>query len=129
MTQNPVGNVGVYQGNGGDAPHVRVSADTDETHVTLRIADDGPGIAPEIERVAEVVADHDHVRELLDNGWLSLTVVDPEQEYESFHYEGALSWADGAVSVDAGTRGTEAVDADARDTEAVDTAVERATED
>lgn len=50
------GTVGLVVGNllsnavehGGDAPHVRVSADTDETHVTLRIADDGPGIAPEM---------------------------------------------------------------------------------
>jgi hypothetical protein len=32
------------------------------------------------------------VRELLDNGWLSLTVVDPEQDHRAFHYEGDLEW-------------------------------------
>jgi hypothetical protein len=32
------------------------------------------------------------VTELLDNGWLSLTVVDPEQDHRAFHYDGDLSW-------------------------------------
>jgi hypothetical protein len=141
VTHNPVGNVGVYQGNGGDLmtglPAQSLTVASDEPyHQPLRLS---TVVEAPVERVTEVVADHDHVRELLDNGWLSLTVVDPEQEYESFHYEGALSWADGTVSVDAGTRDTEVVDADARDTEVVDadardtevvdTAVERATED
>lgn len=31
--------------------------------------------------------------ELLDNNWLSLTVVDPQQEHRAFHYEGELNWA------------------------------------
>lgn len=50
------GTVGLVVGNllsnavehGGDAPHVRVSTEIDETRVTLRIADDGPGIDPEM---------------------------------------------------------------------------------
>lgn len=50
------GTVGLVVGNllsnavehGGDTPHVQLSADVDETRVTLRIADDGPGIAPEM---------------------------------------------------------------------------------
>jgi hypothetical protein len=28
----------------------------------------------------------------VDNGWLSLTVVDPEQEHRAFEYEGDLVW-------------------------------------
>jgi len=144
VTQNPVGNVGVYQGNGGDLmtglPAQSLTAAADEPyHQPLRLS---TVVEAPVERVTEVVAGDDHVRELLDNGWLSLTVVDPEREYESFHYDGALSWTDdtdGAVSVGAGGRSAEAVDVDAHDAEtadvdahsaeAVDTAVERATED
>jgi len=46
------GTVGLVVGNllsnavehGGDTPHVRLSANVDETHARLRVADDGPGI-------------------------------------------------------------------------------------
>jgi hypothetical protein len=32
------------------------------------------------------------VTELLDNDWLSLTVVDPTQGHRAFHYEEDLEW-------------------------------------
>ena len=30
--------------------------------------------------------------ELLENNWLSLTVVDPTQDHRAFHYESDLEW-------------------------------------
>ena len=94
VTHNPVGNVGVYQGNGGDLmtglPLQSLLSD-DETpyHQPLRLS---AVIHAPLERVSEILADHDAVRELLDNDWLSLTVVDPEQDRDAFHYESDLSW-------------------------------------
>ncbi|ESS10512.1 MAG: hypothetical protein A07HR60_02527, partial [uncultured archaeon A07HR60] len=35
---------------------------------------------------------HDDVRQLLDNEWLTITVVDPEQDHRLFHYDGELEW-------------------------------------
>ncbi|MFB6292916.1 MAG: putative inorganic carbon transporter subunit DabA, partial [Halonotius sp.] len=46
-----------------------------------------------VENVEEILADHDELTTLLDNDWLSLTVVDPTQEHQAFHYESELSWS------------------------------------
>ncbi|MFB6083562.1 MAG: DUF2309 domain-containing protein [Halorientalis sp.] len=94
VTQNPVGNVGVYQGNGGDLmgglPLQSLFAAADEPyHQPLRLS---TVIHAPVERVTEVLADNEAVTELLDNGWLSLTVVDPEQDHRAFHYDGELTW-------------------------------------
>jgi uncharacterized protein YbcC (UPF0753/DUF2309 family) len=95
VTQNPVGNVGVYQGNGGDAltglPVQSVRATDDEPyHQPLRLS---TVVHAPRERVTGVLADHDHLQELLDNGWLSLTVVDPTRDHRAFEYAGALEWS------------------------------------
>ena len=102
VTQNPVGNVGVYQGNGGDLmtglPHQSLfAADDDPYHQPLRLS---TVIHAPVEQVTEILQDNETVAELLDNGWLSLTVVDPEQDHRAFHYDGDLTWvpADGGVS-------------------------------
>jgi uncharacterized protein YbcC (UPF0753/DUF2309 family) len=102
VTQNPVGNVGVYQGNGGDLmtglPRQSLVAGDDEPyHQPLRLS---TVIEAPVERVTDVLAGHDEVATLLDNGWLSLIVVDPEQDHRAFHYDGDLTWvpADGGVS-------------------------------
>ena len=94
VTHNPVGNVGVYQGNGGDLmtglPVQSLSSDDDTPyHQPLRLS---AVIHAPVERVTGILADHDAVRQLLDNDWLSLTVVDPEQDHHAFHYDGDLSW-------------------------------------
>jgi uncharacterized protein YbcC (UPF0753/DUF2309 family) len=94
VTQNPVGNVGVYQGNGGDLltglPLQSVHAAADEPyHQPLRLS---TVIHAPVERVTEILADTDELTQLLDNGWLSLTVVDPEQDHRAFHYDGDLEW-------------------------------------
>jgi hypothetical protein len=45
-----------------------------------------------VERVTAVLTDHEGVAELLDNGWLSLTVVDPTQDHRAFRYERGANW-------------------------------------
>jgi uncharacterized protein YbcC (UPF0753/DUF2309 family) len=94
VTQNPVGNVGVYQGNGGDLltglPQQSVmAADDDPYHQPLRLS---TVVHAPVERVTEVLAAHENLTDLLDNGWLSLTVVDPEQDNIAFDYDGDLTW-------------------------------------
>jgi len=103
ITQNPVGNVGVYQGNGGDLltglPTQSVAAAPDEPyHQPLRLS---TVVHAPVERVTEILADHDELTTLLDNGWLSLTVVDPTQEHTAFHYDGELSWTGDSGSIPA----------------------------
>ena len=94
VTHNPVGNIGVYQGNGGDLmvglPFQSLMADGDEPyHQPLRLS---TVLHAPVERVTAVLADHEELTELLDNDWLSLTVVDPTQDHRAFHYEEGLEW-------------------------------------
>ena len=96
ITHNPVGNVGVYQGNGGDLltglPTQSVAAGPDEPyHQPLRLS---TVVHAPVETVEGILADHDELTTLLDNDWLSLTVVDPTREHQAFHYESELSWSD-----------------------------------
>ncbi|WP_050033848.1 DUF2309 domain-containing protein [Halorubrum halophilum] len=94
VTQNPVGNVGVYQGNGGDLmtglPLQSLMADADEPyHQPLRLS---TVVHAPVERVTDALADHEEVTRLLDNDWLSLTVVDPTQDHRAFEYERDMEW-------------------------------------
>ncbi|ELY64902.1 DUF2309 domain-containing protein [Natrinema versiforme] len=96
VTQNPVGNVGVVQGNGGDLmtglPLQSLNIDDERPfHQPLRLT---AVIHAPVERVTEILREHEDVRTLLDNGWIGdLTVVDPEEDNEAFHYAGELEWA------------------------------------
>ncbi|WP_254279281.1 DUF2309 domain-containing protein [Haloarcula marina] len=95
VTQNPVGNVGVYQGNGGDLMtglplQSLLAADDDPYHQPLRLS---TVVHAPVDRVTDVLADHEDLTELLDNDWLSLTVVDPTQDHRAFHYEADLEWS------------------------------------
>ena len=94
VTQNPVGNVGVYQGNGGDLMtglplQSLMAADDEPYHQPLRLS---TVVHAPVEVVTDVLADHEELTELLDNDWLSLTVVDPTQDHRAFHYEEDLTW-------------------------------------
>jgi len=94
VTHNPVGNVGVYQGNGGDLmtglPLQSLMAAHDQPHhQPLRLS---TVIHAPLDRVEGVLADHDEVATLLDNDWLSLTVVDPTADHRAFQYESDLEW-------------------------------------
>ncbi|MDG5774916.1 DUF2309 domain-containing protein [Haloarculaceae archaeon H-GB2-1] len=94
ITQNPVGNVGVYQGNGGDLMtglplQSLYAADDVPYHQPIRLS---TVVHAPVDTVTEILASNDEIRELLDNGWLSVTVVDPEQDNRAFHYDGDLEW-------------------------------------
>jgi len=94
VTQNPVGNVGVYQGNGGDLmsglpQQSLMAADEEPYHQPVRLS---TVIHAPVERVTAVLAENGAVTELLDNNWLSLTVVDPTQEHRAFQYAADLEW-------------------------------------
>ena len=42
--------------------------------------------------MTDVLSEHESLAELLDNDWLSLSVVDPMQDDRAFHYDGDLEW-------------------------------------
>ncbi|WP_256545698.1 DUF2309 domain-containing protein [Halobellus inordinatus] len=94
VTHNPVGNIGVYQGNGGDLMtglplQSLTSADDEPYHQPLRLS---TVVHAPVERVTAVVTEHENLAGLLDNDWLSLTVVDPTQDHRALHYTGDLNW-------------------------------------
>jgi len=95
VTHNPVGNVGVYQGNGGDLMtglplQSLMAVDDDPYHQPLRLS---TVIHAPVDRVNGVLAEHPELADLLDNNWLSLTVVDPTQDHRAFEYEHDLEWS------------------------------------
>jgi uncharacterized protein YbcC (UPF0753/DUF2309 family) len=94
VTQNPRGNVGVVQGNGGDLmtglPRQSLMADDERVyHQPLRLT---AVIHAPVDLVSDVLRANDQVAQLLDNRWLSLSVVDPEQDGDVYHYQGDLEW-------------------------------------
>jgi hypothetical protein len=66
-----------------------MAADGEPYHQSLRLS---TIVHAPVERVTGVLADHEALTELLDNDWLSLTVVDPTQDHRAFHYEDGLEW-------------------------------------
>ena len=94
VTQNPVGNVGIYQGNGGDLmrglPVQSVRKSTDNLyHQPIRLS---TVVHAPVSKVTHALADLESVTELLDNNWISLTVIDPTRENDAFHYVKGLKW-------------------------------------
>jgi hypothetical protein len=94
VTQSPVGNVGVVQGNGGDLltglPLQSVAAaDGVPHHRPLRLS---VLVYAPVERVDAVLDRHAEVARLLDNDWLSLTVVEPTQDATPFRYRAGGRW-------------------------------------
>jgi len=101
VTQNPVGNVGVVQGNGGDLmtglPLQSLNVDDDKPyHQPLRL---NAVIHAPVENVTDVLRRHDDLERLLENGWIgTLTVIDPTQKNQLFHYQGDLEWEPGLAA-------------------------------
>ena len=42
--------------------------------------------------MTDVLSEYESLAELLDNGWLLLSVVDPTRNDRAFHYDGELEW-------------------------------------
>ena len=94
VTHNPVGNVGVYQGNGGALQtglplQSLMSADEELYHLPLRLS---VVVHAPVECVDGVLSEHEQLTDLLDNGWLSLTVVDPQRDHRALRYESDIEW-------------------------------------
>jgi len=84
------------------------SGDDELYHQPLRLS---TVIHAPVDRVTEILSDHDGVAELLDNDWLSLTVVDPTQDDRAFDYAGELDWTPAAeVTGDRQTESAPATD-------------------
>jgi hypothetical protein len=66
-----------------------MAADDEPYHLPLRLS---TVVHAPVDRVTEILADNESVAGLLDNGWLSLTVVDPTWDHRAFEYEGELTW-------------------------------------
>jgi hypothetical protein len=58
-----------------------------------------------VDRVTEVLDDNAAVTGLLDNDWLSLTVVDPTRDHRAFDYESNLEWSAATESARVGAPG------------------------
>jgi len=86
VTQNPVGNVGVFQGNGGDVmaglPLESVYADDDKPyHQPIRLS---VVVYAPADRVESILDANEELAQLVDNGWVHLTVVEPGGRAVSF---------------------------------------------
>jgi len=79
VTHNVVGTIGVCQGNGGDLqtglPLQSVHDGTKWVHEPLRLH---VFIEAPRERIAAILAKHEGVRQLVDNGWLLLFAIEGE---------------------------------------------------
>jgi uncharacterized protein YbcC (UPF0753/DUF2309 family) len=94
VTQNVVGKVGVVQGNGGDLmsglPLQSLQAD-DETvmHRPLRLL---AVIHAPVARVEAIIERHATLAQLLDHEWMTLVVMDPEQDGAFVRYRPGGEW-------------------------------------
>ena len=93
-THNTVGHVGVVQGNGGDLlqglPLQSLYDDDGHPyHEPLRLS---VVIQAPVEQVTGILSRNEDLATLFDNGWLSLTVLDPERSNDCFEYQGELEW-------------------------------------
>ncbi len=92
VLHNVVGTLGVLEGNGGDLrtglPWQSVHDGEKLVHEPLRL---NVVIEAPIEAMNAVIAKHDGVRALLDNGWLNLWAMDGEGMM-SHRYVGGMDW-------------------------------------
>ncbi len=92
VLHNVVGTLGVFEGNGGDLrvglPWQSVQDGTRLIHEPLRLS---VCIAAPSEAINAVIAKHDSVRQLVDNGWLHLFALGDPGDAIS-RYTGSLTW-------------------------------------
>jgi hypothetical protein len=90
---NVVGTLGVLEGNGGDLrtglPWQSVHDGERYVHEPLRL---NVVIEAPLDAMNAIIARHEHVRSLLDNGWLHLWALDDAGAI-AHRYAGGLTWA------------------------------------
>ena len=94
ITHNITGKFGVVQGNGGDLKmglplQSLFGSDDAVYHQPLRLS---VMIQAPINRVSEILARNSNLKTLLDNEWIYLMVMDPEQHNEIFKYRKSIQW-------------------------------------
>jgi len=95
-TQNVVGGVGVYQGNGGDLMSglpVQSVRETDERvyHRPIRLL---AVIHAPVDRVDTIIGRQDQLKQLFDHEWVALSVIDPERGNRILRYQTDGSWTE-----------------------------------
>ena len=92
VLHNVVGTLGVLEGNGGDLrvglPWQSVHDGDKYIHEPLRL---NVMIEAPIEAMTEIIAKHESVRQLVDNGWLYLFALDDAGRV-THQYAGGLKW-------------------------------------
>lgn len=92
LLHNVVGGIGVFEGNGGNLraglPWQSVHDGKALLHDPLRLT---VAIEAPVEAITRVLETHADVRNLFDNGWLSLFALD-ENGRMSWRYDGDLEW-------------------------------------
>lgn len=94
ITHNITGKFGVVQGNGGDLKmglplQSLFTSDDAMYHQPLRLS---VMIQAPIARVSEILLWNSNLKNLLDNEWIYLMVMDPTQQNEIFRYEKSIQW-------------------------------------
>ena len=94
VTQNVVGKVGIVQGNGGDLmsglPLQSLMADDEHAyHRPLRLT---AVIHAPVDRVDTIIQRHATLTQLFDHEWMTLVVMDPEQDGAFVRYRPGGEW-------------------------------------
>lgn len=94
ITHNVTGKFGVVQGNGGDLKmglplQSLMETDSQMYHQPLRLS---VVIQAPINRVTEILLSNDNLKQLLDNEWIHLLVMDPIDDNNMYYYEKNLNW-------------------------------------
>lgn len=94
VTHNITGKFGIVQGNGGDLKiglplQSLYNSDDGMYHQPLRLT---VIIQAPISRVSDICARNGHLKDLLDNQWIYLMVMDPNQKNSVFEYKKSLQW-------------------------------------
>lgn len=94
ITQNVTGNFGVVQGNGGDLKmglplQSLKSTDNELYHQPLRLS---VFIHAPLDRVSSIILKNTNIKNLLDNEWIYLFVMNPEEGNRISQYNKGLNW-------------------------------------
>jgi uncharacterized protein YbcC (UPF0753/DUF2309 family) len=94
ITHNITGKFGVVQGNGGDLKmglplQSLYNSDDGMYHQPLRLS---VMIQAPISRVSDILVRNGNLKTLLDNQWIYLMVMDPNQKNTVFKYKKGLQW-------------------------------------
>lgn len=94
ITHNITGKFGVVQGNGGDLKmglplQSVMESDLEMYHQPLRLS---VLIQAPLSRVSTILARNEHLKNLLDNKWIYLMVMDPLEANKIIHYQQKFSW-------------------------------------